>query len=246
MIKRSILLLILSVILSTPVYAGVLFFQDFDSNPLGQFPPGWTEKPDTSGINWDAIFTVTADPDPARTGRSVKYTDTSGFAAYSPYREFSPQTAGLLVEFDMMKVVGGAFNIYVHDGNLNGANIYFRDSNIAVYAGAYPDTLFIETISYSLDQWYHFALDIDIAAEQYDVYIDDTLRLSDVAFRIVPPFTQAGPLSQFSMGGNTNAAYTGYVDNVYVATAGSAVPEPTTLLLLATGILALPFLKRKS
>ncbi|MBN2483716.1 MAG: PEP-CTERM sorting domain-containing protein [Candidatus Omnitrophica bacterium] len=229
-------------VMIVPAYAGLIFFQDFDSETPGAFPASWEKRSINSTPVWDDIFFIAEDP--LRSGNSAKYIDATRFNGYAPYREFDPQYAQLIVEFDMMQLSGDDdLSFYAEDGNLNGANVYFSTTKIEAITG-YSTRVNVAPLT--LNEWYHIKFDIDIPSNTYDIYVNGTKAIEDVGFRIGLGFTEAESIKQVAMGGAGTPTYSGYIDNVSVSSTGDVVPEPATMFLLLTGLFGFSFLRKTS
>ncbi|MCD6241112.1 hypothetical protein J7K27_06315 [Candidatus Bathyarchaeota archaeon] len=183
----------------------IILSQDFDEEPTGSVPQGWTvENPEVCSL----------------TVNETVYYGNSGKSAYvrADYcyigRTFAIQTGSVIVEFAMRAEVPNYLMFYIDDGivpytNPNGANIYFMPNGSFAY---YDDTGWHYFRSFSLHTWYRIKMVIDIQANTYDIYIDGSLEVEAAHFRGYGTVTQ---LSRMHFGA-TSAQPVGFIDEITV------------------------------
>jgi hypothetical protein len=179
--------------------------QDFDTVQYGQLPPGWawlatSNSPDKPVVGTDPID---------KNNRVLTLSRTAGTNSLTgrAYMVFTPVTERLQISFRLLAttelralrfILGGSANspTSVH-GSATYSGIYFitnrgrfsslRDvaTNTWIYAGSYtPGT------------WVKVTLDVDLATQSFDVYINDATTPSNAA--PIPMLVPYSDLNTFS------------------------------------------------
>jgi len=234
-VKALLLTAFLILGLSAPVHAYIVLDQDFDLDTTGNTPSGWTvTSPSHGSLAIDASTYYGA------SGKSARFYDNSASGYPLPYRNFTPQSGLLDVEFALMKedlpnVTDGAFMLYIDDGsaNFNGANVYLKLWQEGVY---YYDGTDHNIADYSYDTWYNFRFAIDIPSNTYDIYRNNGLLVSDAPFN-----GSATSLNRVVFRGTTYGKAKGYLDNLKI----EAVPEPVSMFLFGMGLFGFGFFRKK-
>ena len=159
----------------------VFINQSFDSESVGTVPANWT----VSYPQYGSITVINSTwYGSGATGKSAMITD--GYADNNPvpYRLFSPQNSTVVISFAIKPTsnigVKKTIQFYVDDGNFSGASFEFKDGQIG-YESRYYGFSVLRS-SYAPDRWYKAKLILNIPQNTYNIYIDDHLEQSNVAF----------------------------------------------------------------
>ncbi len=155
---------------AAPAY---LIQESFDSMTTGSSPSGWTLT--TSGGS------VTVQEVPSSSDKSMRLQKSSGSASITAKKSFASQTDNVIFEGEIMlpskadgyqiKLSGGSTEA-VRVGT-NGGNLAYQNSS-----GSY-----VTLQSYNANTWYKVKIVADIAANQADIYINNSLLAINVAFK---------------------------------------------------------------
>jgi len=156
----------------------VFLNQTFDNETIGTIPDGWYIANSQYGN-----ITV-ANGGYGSTRKSAMVIDNSSVGSPGPYRYFAEQTKTIGMSFAIEPTNNSGSNtvveVYVDDGNFNGASIIFKDGKIG-YRQKYGG-IFILRSSYVPNRWYGIKLILNIPRNVYNVYIDNHLEAVDVGF----------------------------------------------------------------
>jgi len=143
--------------------------QTFDDENTGAVPKDWY-------ITTSQYGNVTVDGAGFH-NKCAMIIDNSTSDNPSPYRYFAEQTNTIGIAFAIKPTSNAGPNanieIFIDDGNFNGANIIFTKGKIAYRtdSGAYD----LRT-SYVPDRWYNIKMILNIPANTYNIHIDDHLE----------------------------------------------------------------------
>lgn len=248
-------ILVVMVVLLTigSAQAGVIFSDNFenvapvafpasavDADPVAQVGT-WsnlTEQDFYGHINDGIQVTNNAAPGPVGGSQYLANKRVTGGFEFA-VASFSQQaTSAMTVEFDF-NLVGDALNpsypynmlsLYMQSASTytgwtgEPISLDFRGNG---WVRAYGSTQAWMNSEFARDQWVHVKLDIDFAAQKYDITLGNAPKESGFAFASAT--TGLGNLIFYAGAGDT----TYYLDNVVVT------PEPVSLALLGIGALIL-------
>ncbi len=162
---------------------------------------GWTLE--TSGGN------ITIEDVPDANNKSVILNDISASALVGITRSFMPQTGILNVEYQFMQsFLNNWFKMrFDNDTTIEAILIYVQDGNILCRSSNTTYTL----QSYSANTWYNIKVVMDIAANTYDVYVNDVLKQSGLTF-----YNSVNSINKIWFRTGTSDIGSTYIDNVVI------------------------------
>lgn len=142
-------------------------------------------------------------------------------------------------DFTVLGSLNGDWNNYISQGLGNSVHFEFRSNYEIRHRGASVNTVLgywdgregYEDYNL-LNQWKNVRVDIDVAGQTYDLYIGGTLLAADLPFR---SYSQNLDHVRFYGGKCTSGNNYWGIDNVWVTVDNAPIPEPSSLLALATG-----------
>ncbi|RLG14192.1 hypothetical protein DRN69_04505 [Candidatus Pacearchaeota archaeon] len=182
----------------------------------------WDEFTDRTGGKIEQVDT----PQKRSSSKAFKYTQEET-TVHGMFRDLFPQQTGkFVIEFDAnvpqtnkRMLFALATNTLTFDSDSYwGPYLQFDDDGtIQIYTTSW------ETIqSYSANQWYKIGFVVSLTDDNYDVYIDDTLKLSDKSFF---KGNTLDNLEEITIGGYYSSAGISYIQDVRLRK--YADPEPT-------------------
>jgi hypothetical protein len=135
----------------------------FNDAPLGVAPPGWQIGVGTGQATVDAT--------PSDADRSLRLTKQTTAGGLSATRAFTPQTGTVLVRANLRtdETSGTKLALYAQSSDGKTALSLRFVNNTLQYA---TDTTTATLVSVTAGEWYTVQLAIDVAAHQFEVYID--------------------------------------------------------------------------
>ncbi|AHF94479.1 hypothetical protein OPIT5_17400 [Opitutaceae bacterium TAV5] len=240
--KHSLRILAFSAVVSGAITAGAptglaapLLNENFESVSPGAAPAGWTV---TAPENTSVAVTDTVASGGERSLRFDDNAEVSGFP--SAVAGFTPASTGIVsVSLDIRASANNRDSLYVKLRNtdnqeiggvrfgLNGTFSWQLDT------GAWQNS----TVTYAADQWYSLKIDYNLDTRTYSAWVNDSVVVTDTAFRTIANNSGAASLLFQSMAGV--ASYTGsaWIDNLEVSV--TTIPEPSATAALAGGACAL-------
>mgnify|MGYP005836765193 CR=1 FL=1 len=185
-------------------YLGAPLINDtFNEMTTGQAPAGWTISNSGGTVNVEYVPGSSSD-------RCIKQADNSTTADTKAVKSFYPQSGKFTAEFKMMmpsKV--DTFNVNLKCGSTkaicfgtcNNGNLGYKNSS-----GTY-----VTLQNYNANQWYTIKIIADVATDKCDIYIDNTLKASQVAFA-----NAVSSVDTFSADTASSNTGTMYIDNVKI------------------------------
>jgi len=154
----------------------VFLSQTFDIETIGKIPDGWY----IANSQYGNI--TLANDGYGSTRKSAMIIDNSSVGYPGPYRYFEKQTKTIGISFALRPTNNSdsktIVEIFVDDGNFNGASIIFKDGKIG-YRQKYGD---IFPLPYVPDRWYTIKLILNVPRNVYSVYINDHLEAVNASF----------------------------------------------------------------
>lgn len=207
-----------------------LIDEDFENQEIGKnLPTGFEARPDTNE-NFVDIVNVPENSIGNDSEKAVRLFD-NGSANTSLSYNFEPQTGQMVVELDYMQEDMSTFAraIRLMDGSKNNVEIFTGDGRGCEYDYCWyfrnqGDAVIIpENNRFSLNEWYHVRIEIDIPAQEFSIYINGdhsgTLPLQGTASKI--------NVFESHTWGNSDQ----YLDNIKISTMSLDAPEEVTALL---------------
>ena len=153
--------------------------QTFDTETVGAVPLGWyVTNPQYGNI-------TVASGGYGSTTNSAAIIDNSSNGNPEPYRLFPEQSRTIGISFAIKATnntgSGTIIEVFVDDGNFNGADLLFKDGNIE-----FRDTSgsFVTLRSgYVPNRWYLIKLVLKVPDNKYDIYIDEHVEWIGAGFR---------------------------------------------------------------
>jgi len=190
-------------------YVCTVFSQNFDEEPAGAVPQGWTvENPDMCSL------TVNETVFYGGSGKSARFVDLG--IGYSYVGRMVPSQNGVIrVKFAIRAEIPEYFMFYIDDGtvpydNPNGANIYFMPNGKLAY---YDDSGWHYLCSFTVNTWYRIKMTINIPENTYNIYVNGSLEAKGAHFR---GFGTVTHLTRMHFGATTAGAPVGYIDEIEV------------------------------
>jgi hypothetical protein len=227
LISAIIIMLIATPILMSnimPARCTAILSQNFDDEPTGSTPQGWTTENSTI-----CSLTVNDTVYYGSSGKSARYADMASYPGGKAYvgRTFEDQYGSLVFSVAMRAENPDYFSLYVDDGYVYGANIYFIPE---AHALGYFDGEYHTICPFSVNTWYQIRLEIDIPTNLYDIYVDGSLRARDAHFR---GFGLTTHLNTIEFGCNSYEEPVGFIDDLSLVTK----EQPVTPVIKLTGSL---------
>lgn len=156
---------------------------------------------------------------------------TSGGTNTAFTRDFGAQTGKMVVEVDYMQEEMSTFAraIRVMNGGNNNVEIFTGDgrgceSEYCWYVRNQGDAVLIpENNQFTLNEWYHVRIEIDIPSEEFTIYVNDV-------FSGTLPFQgSANSLNRFES--HTWGDSDQYLDNIRISTVGLEAPQELAAVL---------------
>jgi len=184
----------------------LMFADDFDAESTGGHPSHWEvheQSPPATDISVDdAVYR-------GQGGKSVRFVDSSSSqgcwisrACVEPY-----QSAVIQWHQRCAGTTNGRVALEISDFQQGyGAIVMSNEGSFEYQDSTGPHV----AQSYELGQWYSIRLEIDIATQTFDLYIDDVLKVSDASFA-----TSLSALASisFSTGGNAQCPNGVWIDD---------------------------------
>jgi hypothetical protein len=179
------------------------FTESFNEQSTGSAPSGWTLLNDNG--------TVTVAEVPSAMDKSAHINRTSKAATRtSMARTFSPLSGIVTIEAKVRREATNAWfclpYVYDKDGNM-AATVAFESGYIKSSVGGTWTTV----QSFTSRTWYNLKLVIDTNTDTYDMYVNDTLKLSNAQLR--NPVMNIAKVEFYAADSNTGSAF---VDDVKV------------------------------
>lgn len=200
-----------------------LIDEDFEEQALGTRPPaGFEGRPDTDS-NYSVVAAV-PESSVGNDSRSAVQLVNNGSSHTYLTRSFEPQTGKMIVELDYMQEEMSTFAraIRVMDGSRNNVEIFTGDGRGCEYDYCWyfrnqGDAVIIpQNNRFSLGEWYHVRIEIDVAAQEFDLFINGehsgTLPFQGSASKI--------NVFESHTWGNSDQ----YLDNIQISSAALAAP----------------------
>ncbi|WP_168118800.1 hypothetical protein [Paenibacillus sp. HB172176] len=149
--------------------------EDFDGTAAGAVPSGWTEG--TAGGDVGTIM-LTGAPD-----KSLKLEDTSSSQLVEVVSDFEAKDGTTTLALNALAgQTTGVFGISLRSGSgVNGVTVAFDgNGDIYTYDGGIKTVIYS---SYNANAWYGLKLVADMAAQTFDIYIDNVKVGDQLAFR---------------------------------------------------------------
>jgi hypothetical protein len=236
--KMLLVLLIVGIsalVVSAPTFAGtVLFADDFEGGTVGAYPTATigTWNSDTGTDQSQIFVTNGATPGPAP-GGSTQYLRLARAATWNQVdANFTMQTNPsdlVRMEADVwggncMPSVYAGVDQYLGSGFVNGLYLQFR-ANGSIYGP--PGAL--ANMTWPVGQWNHVVLDYHPTAATFDLTVN-AQTMTGIAM-LTPCNVDDLMLTEVSGPEAT------YWDNVKITLNPSAVPEPSSIALVVTGLM---------
>lgn len=167
-------------LLSSDTLLTRLIDENFEEQAIGTRPPaGFEGRPD-SDTNYTEVVAVPEDSTGNDSNHAVMLYDNAGANTYLA-RSFEPQTGKMVVELDYMQQDMSTFAraIRVMDGSRNNVEIFTGDGRgcefeYCWYFRHQGDAVIIpENNRFSLNEWYHVRIEINVPAQEFSIYIND-------------------------------------------------------------------------
>jgi galactosylceramidase len=150
-----------------------LFAENFENMAPGQAPSGWTvNTPNNTGC---AVETLAGT-------KCLRIVDDSTDVAASAIKTFDAEASYLSVEFNYRaEQTGRWFRAFILDGSTSVIEIYDSNENGLCYRN--HSAADIKIMDINPNRWYALRLDIDIAGNLFNVYVDGDLKHENGTFR---------------------------------------------------------------
>jgi hypothetical protein len=252
---KVLLVLAAALFVATPVFAATVFYDDFESgtawNLIGSVPPAFGSWSLNGGSLNDSDFYVYWSPASnhipdshvfggSQIGGTVMngYDFTHGTPANIDAQFAAQSSASTRVRFEaeFYGQIAGATPVDLKLAMLSGTT---EVGGITLSGGSSVGTVVFggapTALTYSIDAWHHLTMDYLPTTATFSVAIDGQTPLTGLAMT-TPSAVDGFRFAQTS-GATAGSDRWSVFDNVSVTT--STVPEPTTLTLLASGLLGL-------
>jgi hypothetical protein len=199
-----------------------VFSQNFDNELTGSTPEAWiVENASVCSLMVDETVHY------GFSGKSAKYVDSVSYEGGRSCvgRDFENQYGPVLFSFAIRVEDPEHFCLYIVDGTIHGANIYFMPGGNLAY---YDDSGWHTLCPFSTNTWYKIRMAISIPTNTYDIYVDDVLRARGAHFR---GSGQVILLNRIVFGGNGLEKPVGYVDDLSLEAQVSVGPVETAIAL---------------
>jgi len=184
---------------STPLWT-----QNFNDGTAGQPPAGWTI---TNSSNCSALI----DNTPSVQNKSVKMTDTNTSGQSIMKKTFTTQSNLLIAEWKFMEPAGGKWPYFkILNGSTEAITLNSGSGRINFIGSTGVNQ---PVMPINLNTWYTVKLVVDIPNKQYDIYVNDVLKVVRASFR--NPSTSLNTI-QFQTGYSAPNGATLYVDDVII------------------------------
>jgi hypothetical protein len=156
----------------------VFLNQSFEAETPGTIPSNWY-------VTYPQYGTIIVDGTGiGGVGRCAMIIDNSSVGNPCPYTYFPEQVNTIGVSFAMKPTNNSGTNtvieVFVDDGNFNGANIIFQNGKIGYRQK--DGSIFNLRDSYIPDRWYRIRLVLNIPHNVYNIHIDDHLEAIGAQF----------------------------------------------------------------
>ncbi|QGH36697.1 hypothetical protein GI584_22735 [Gracilibacillus salitolerans] len=206
-----------------PLYTRLLD-ADFEDQAVGTRPPdGFEGRPDTDN-NYAAVVDVPMSSSGNSSDQAVMLYDDSSSHTYLT-RNFEPQTGKMVVETEYMQEEMSTFGraIRVMDGGRNNVEIFTGNGRGCEYEYCWyfryqgDAALIPENNRFSLNEWYHVRIEIDVPAQEFSLYINGEHSGT------LPFQGSASQLNQFES--HTWGTSEQYLDDIQISSASLEAPQ---------------------
>jgi hypothetical protein len=190
----------------------VVFAEDFDDTTNGQLPQGWTGTTGADGV---------AVAEEAGGNKYLASTETANGTPNTATVSFAPVTSSLTADVRVMaqQTHSTAWFLTLRDGSgAKAVEILYDQSR---FARRLPDNTHGFLRTYTANQWYDVHVEIDMAAQTYEVAIDGQTLVSGV-----PLLNPVSEISQYSFATYRFQSGTFRVDDLVIS---AEVEDPSNL-----------------
>jgi hypothetical protein len=140
---------------------------------------------------------------------------------------FEDQQGYLTLSFEIAAENPDYFSCYIDstDREDHGANIYFTPDGYLAYCDE-SGLHYVRT--FSVNTWYRIKMEIDIPANTYDIYVDDSMVAHGAHFRY---FGQTTHLNRINFGRNSWEMPIGFIDDISIFREERKAPITTVTTL---------------
>jgi len=197
----------------TPSTTPYLAEENFEDDPVGSAPAGWS-------VGLVSGSSIEVSPFPNAYNNCLEVAKTASSGSVVAAKSFGATTGKVVIQANILakETTGYKNAFYLTDSAGNAAlSIAFDSGNIKSYVGSTLTTL----QPFVADSWYTVKAVVDTASQTYDLYVDGCKLLSNAAFRVS---TSNVSLVQFAIG----SGFTGTlcVDNMLVYAFNATKPGP--------------------